>query len=90
MQELKKKDIVYYARIIPSSGIYDVYELIVRTVEDDWFVGLEKRDKQAFLFSNSDFNKTVFKNRNKALEIVKTAEANKKITISNEVFFDEY
>ena len=90
MQELKKKDIVYYARIIPSSGIYDVYELIVRTVEDDWFVGLEKRDKQAFLFSSSDFNKTVFKNRNKALEVVKFAESNKKELAKNEVFYEEY
>ena len=90
MQELKKKDIVYYTRIIPSSGIYDVYELTVRTVEDDWFVGLEKRDKQAFLFSSSDFNKIVFKDRNKALKVVKLAELNKKATVNNEVFYEEY
>lgn len=34
---LKRKDVVYYARIQPSLGVYDVLELIVRTVETDWF-----------------------------------------------------
>ena len=32
---LKKKDVVYYTKIIPSCGIYDMYELRIRTVEDD-------------------------------------------------------
>ena len=81
MSELKKKDVVYYTRILPSSNIYDVLELKIRTVEEDWFVGIEKRDKQAFLFENDTLNKSVFKDRNKALEVVKTAEANKKHTI---------
>ena len=45
MSELKQKDIVYYARIIPTSSVYEVCELIIRTVEDTWFVGIDKRDK---------------------------------------------
>ncbi len=84
MSDLKKKDIVYYARIIPGSYIYDVLELKVRTVEEDWFVGIEKRDKQAFLFADTDIDKIIFADRNKALEIVKKAEANKKETVNNE------
>ena len=90
MSDLKKKDIVYYARIMPSSGIYDVLELKVRTVEEDWFVGIEKRDKQAFLFADTDINKIIFVDRNKALNLVKTAEANKKETINDEIFYEEY
>ena len=39
--ELKKKDRLYYARIIPNSGIYDVCELIIRTVAEDYFVGID-------------------------------------------------
>lgn len=84
MSGLKKKDIIYYARIMPSSGIYDVLELKVRTVEEDWFVGIEKRDKQAFLFADRDIDKIIFADRNKALEVVKTAEANKKENVNNE------
>ena len=89
MSELKKQDIMYYARILPASGIYDVLELKIRTVENDWFVGIEKRDKQAFLFSNSLIGKCIFANRNKALEVVKDAEANKK-EINDETFYEEY
>ena len=75
---LKKKDVVYYTKIIPGCGIYDVYELRIRTVEDDWFVGLEKTDKQAHYFTKSDIGKTIFKDRNEALNVVRKAEKNKK------------
>lgn len=90
MSELKRKDIVYYSRIIPTSGIYDVYELIIRTVEDDWFVGIEKRDKHAYIFNDADINKVVFKNRNDALKKVLAAEENKKETTSDETYYEEY
>ena len=89
MSNLKKKDVVYYTRIIPTSGIYDVLELIIRTVEDDWFVGMEKRDKQAFLFKDNELNKTVFVNRKEALRIVQEAEKNKK-AINEETFYEEF
>lgn len=89
MIDLKKKDIVYYARIIPSVGIYDIYELMIRTVEDDYFVGIEKRDKHAYLFNNSSYNKIVFKDRKVALKLVQNAEKNKK-QISEEVYYEEY
>ena len=87
--DLKVKDVVYYARIIPTSDIYDVYELVVRTVEEDWFVGIEKRDKHAYLFRNTDIDKVVFKNRKKALNKVLAAEANKK-DVSKETYYEEY
>jgi hypothetical protein len=51
---IKKRDILYYARIVPSTNIYEVIELIVRTVEDSYFVGIDKRDKHAFLLNNTD------------------------------------
>ena len=54
---LKKKDIVYYTKIVPNCGIYDVYEIIIRTVTDDYFVGIDKRDKHAFLLYYSDIGK---------------------------------
>ena len=74
MSDFKKKDIVYFARIIPTAGVFDVLELKIRTVENDWFVGIEKRDKQAFLFADTDINKIIFADRNEALKVVKEAE----------------
>ena len=88
MSELKKKDIVYYTRILPSSNIYDLLELTIRTVEKDWFVGIEKRDKQAFLFQDTELNKTVFTDRKIALEKVKEAELNKK-DLNYEIYYEE-
>lgn len=86
---MKKKDIVYYARIIPNSDTYDVCELIIRTVENDWFVGIDKRDKHAYLFSNNALDKDVFYDRKCALKKVKEAEKNKK-NLNYETYYEEY
>lgn len=75
---MKKGNIYYYARIIPTVGIYDLLEVKIRSVYDTYFVGIEKRDKQAFLFNYSDINKTLFEDRKIALKVVKEAEKNKK------------
>ena len=89
MKVLSKKDIVYYARIVPNSGIYDLYELSIRTVEDTYFVGVDKKDKRAFLFDYDAIGEYIFTNRKDALNRLKDAEKNKK-EISNETFYEEY
>ena len=87
--KLKKKDIVYYARIIPNTGIYEVCELIVRTIADDYFAGMDKRDKRTYLFGYNAIDDTVFVDRKDALSKVKIAESNKK-DISSETYYEEY
>ena len=87
--KLKKKDVVYYARIIPNTGIYEVCELIIRTVADDYFAGMDKRDKRTYLFGYNAIDDTVFVDRKDALNKVKIAESNKK-DISSETYYEEY
>ena len=89
MPQLKRKDIVYYARIIPNTGIYEVCELIIRTVADDYFAGMDKRDKRTYLFGYNAIDNTVFVDRKDALNKVKIAESNKKV-ISSETYYEEY
>ena len=89
MSDLMKNQIVYYTRIIPSSGIYDILELKLRTIESNWYVGCEKRDKQAYLFYASDIGKIIFVNRDEALVRVQEAESHKKV-ISDETEYEEY
>ena len=89
MKVLNKKDIVYYARIVPSSGIYDLYALSIRRVEDTYFVGVDKKDKRAFLFDYDAIGEYIFANRKDALNKLKDAEKNKK-EISNETYYEEY
>lgn len=91
MIKLKKKDIVYHTRIFPTLGIYDLDELKVRTVEDDWFVAIEKSTRKAFLFSYDLINKTIFLDRKEALNKVKEAEKEKhKFHVSTETYYEEY
>ena len=75
---MKRKDIVYYARIHPTLGVYEVLELLVRVVETGWFSAMDKRDKRVYLFADKDLNKTVFVDRKEALMVVKEAEKNKR------------
>ncbi len=41
--DFKKKDVLYYANISHPTGSYNLCELIIRTIEDDYFVGTDKR-----------------------------------------------
>ena len=87
--DINKNDIVYYARIIVSTGLYEIHELLVRTADKDWFVGIDKKDKHAYLFYEGDIGATIFSDRKEALSKVKEAEKNKTV-ISTETYYEEY
>lgn len=89
MVQLKKKDILYYARILPGVRIYEVCEMEVRTVTDTWFVAIDKRDKRAYLFSYNNFEKTLFFNREDALAKVNEAE-DKAGEFTSEILYERY
>lgn len=72
--DLHKGSVVYYARLIPKNHIYEVCELKIRTVEDTWFAGVDKRDKHAYLLNITDVNQTVFEKRQDALALAKVAQ----------------
>lgn len=78
MSKPQIKEHWYFARILPPSHTYEVCELIIRTVEDDYFVGVDKRDKHAYLLSYSDVGKRVFKDRGECLDLVLQQEATDK------------
>lgn len=82
-EEIKPKQVLYYAQILPSVGIYHVLEMKVATVYDT-----EKRDKHRYLFNYEDVGKTIFFNRSECLEKVKYAEAHGK-KVSNETYYEE-
>ena len=87
---MNKKDRVYYARIIPQTNTYDVCDLVVRTIEDTYFVGIDTRDKRAYLINLNQLDKTVFYDRKIALEIVLDAEENRKDIFNEELYYEEY
>lgn len=82
---MTKKDLrigtkVYWTRIQSIINTYDLYDLTVRTLYDTYFVAVDKRSKQSFIFSYSAIGKTVFENRGDALDVLKEAELSAKET----------
>lgn len=59
--DIQKGKMVYYARMLKPVGIYEVCDLYVRTVRDDYFVGTDKRDKHAYLFLTINWIKQYLK-----------------------------
>lgn len=70
---MKKGDTLWYARCLV--GLFDMCELFIRTIDEDFFVGVDKKDKRAYLLSYDDIGKYVFKNRADALEVLKIEES---------------
>ena len=86
---LHKGDIIYYARIMPNLGIFDVYDVKIRTITDTWFSGVEKRDKKAFLLPYSAIGEYVFMSRKDAVDKAIVAEENAP-RVSKETYYEEY
>ena len=74
---------------MPKLDVYDVYDLKVRTVENTYFSTIDKKDKKSYLFSYNDIGKTVFINREEAVNKTKEAEKNKP-KVSAETLYEEY
>lgn len=89
-ENLHKGDKVYYTRIHQSLNLYELKELIIRTIEDNYFVGINKKDKHAYLLYYEDFDKTVYTDRLTAYENVIEAEKQKSKTEQEETYYEEY
>lgn len=85
---INKGDKLYFARIHPTTGIYDLCDLTIRTVSDTYFVGTDKKDKRAYLFGYDSLGETVFQDRKEALAVVQKAEKEKKEV--GETYYEEY
>ena len=86
---LNKGNMVYDARIQKKNGTDDLCELNIRTVEDDYFCGVDKKDKRAYLFGYNALGDYVFQTRKEALDTIYAAEKNK-VEVSEETYYEEY
>lgn len=67
---MKNGDIVYLARVIPVCNIYEVLELKIVTVTDNYIIGTDVETRTSFPFSKNDIDKRVFISYNEAKEKV--------------------
>ena len=77
----------YY--LLDNTGTYDLCELRVRTVMDNWFCGVDKKDKRAYLISFNEIDENVFEDRKIALKRIHNAEQ-KYPQVSGETYYEEY
>ena len=72
---LNKGDLIYYTKIFSKRGIYELYELRIRTLTDKYFVGTDERTKQAHLFGLDSVGKCIFTDREEALSLIREFES---------------
>lgn len=69
MTKLNKNDTVYFVKISSNPELADTYDLHIRTVADNYYVGLDSTTtKHAYIFSDRDIDETIFLNKADALE----------------------
>ena len=59
-EEFKIGQIVFYTRILPKVGIYDLLEIKLRTVKDTYIVGCDEKDHTAYLISEIEAETCIF------------------------------
>lgn len=89
MKIINRGDKLFWVRIVPCCGIYEVHDLHIRTVGEDYFVGVDKHDKHAYLLGFNTLDDVVFADRKQALNKVHAAEKNK-IEIDSDTYYEEY
>ena len=89
-KRIKKGKIIYYSQCLEPCAIFEVLELKIRTICENWFVGIENKTKHAYLFYEKDIGKCIFFDREDALSVVKAAEKNCKKKFGDEKFYEEY
>lgn len=74
---MRSGDIVYLARAIPACGIYEVLELKIVTVADNYMIGADIETRTSYPFSKSDINKRVFTSYDEAKKTIETLRKEK-------------
>lgn len=101
MKVINRGDKLFWARIVPCCGIYEVHDLHVRTVGKDYYVGINKHDKHAYLLGfntldnydlgTEDFEEAVSKAKEVVMrKVKKIREDSYRFYTDNNIEFDRY
>ncbi len=84
-ENLQKGDVVIFARVLPKIGYYELLDLHIVSVYDDYCTGADTKTKQTFLFSRKLAEKVLFLNRNSAKKYLNEKKIeNKDIKVAKE------
>ena len=74
----KRRDRVYYARMMPSLGYYEIHELHMVSIYDDYCSASDVKTKQAFILSTKEALELLYIDRADALKYLKKKEKENK------------
>lgn len=89
-EKLKRKDKLYYTRMMPKLGYYEIHEVKVSTHytseerENPYCTVSDIKSKQSYLLGKKYAELTLFTHRDKALEFIKQ-EQSKSVKRYNEI-----
>lgn len=77
-EDIQKGDTLYFARIMPRFGYYEIHDVVMVTKYDDHCTVCETKTKQSFLLLNSDITEKLHINRDNALTYLREEEKKNK------------
>lgn len=75
-EDIKLPDVLYFTRIMPSFGYYEIHEIKINYRYDDpdpkesFVSGSDKDTKQRFIFTKRLAEEKLFRDRDKALDYI--------------------
>ena len=70
-EEIQKGDSLYFARIMPSFGYYEIHDVVLVTKYDDHCSVCELKTKQSFIFNLKTLQDQLYVDREEALAYIK-------------------
>ena len=81
-EELQKGDALYYARIMPKFGYYEIHDVVLVTKYDDHCTVCETKTKQSFLLLSKDIASKLHIIRDEALQyLLEERDKNKNVKV---------
>lgn len=77
-EELERGDKVYFARVLPPLGYYEIHEVVMINKNDEYCTATEQKTKQTFLFMLKDVTERLYIDRSEALKYLKEQKVKNK------------
>lgn len=74
----KRRDTVFYARVMPNLGYYEIHELHMVSIYDDYCTASDIKTRQTFVLSTKEALELLYKNRKEAVNCLKKKQAENK------------
>ena len=81
-EEIQKGDSLYFARIMPSFGYYEIHDVVLVTKYEDHCSVCELKTKQSFIFNLKNLCEHLYVGKEEALTYLKdTKKKNKDVKV---------